>query len=144
MISPSDLAKLTELEKPYADHDWKAKFDQQARLNCSLVEQNAKLIELNRDLEASAYQRGLDADNPTWRLLHDPDGFLTVSEGETYLFAVNCHMEGYPMCWEYFSDAIVWDSETEPQWADGGHGWALDDVTHYRALPDPPSAGNGG
>lgn len=59
---------------------------------------------------------------------------LNVTEGERYLFAV-----GPAGGWEYFSDSVIWDAESEPQWHDGSHGWALEDDVWFRPLPTPPA-----
>ncbi len=61
---------------------------------------------------------------------------LRVDEGRAYLFAVDLSDGG----WEYFSDSIGWDADEEsvPAWRDGGHGWSIEDVTHFAPLPPPP------
>jgi hypothetical protein len=73
-----------------------------------------------------------------WVKLYKPDGYLAVDEGESYLFAIEVSSNKYPAHWEFFSDAIVWDVETEPQWADGQHGWDLNDEIWFRPCPEPP------
>jgi hypothetical protein len=72
-----------------------------------------------------------------WKPLWNGE-LLGVDEGTSYLFAVELTDH-----WEYFQDAIVWDAETDPDWSDAGHGWSLDQVTHYRELPKPPEATDG-
>lgn len=84
-----------------------------------------------------AEQRGR-SEAEGWVALLDSDNLLTVNEGESYWFAVQVSTNGNPPHWEYFSDAIVWDSETEADWSDGAHGWGIDDVHWYRPLPPPP------
>lgn len=69
-----------------------------------------------------------------WKPLWNGE-LLAVDEGTSYLFAVEL-ADG----WEYFQDAIVWDAETDPDWSDAGHGWSLENVTHFRLLPTPPEA----
>jgi len=63
------------------------------------------------------------------------DDSTPIREGETYLFGVvliGCELS-------VFQDAIVWDEETVAEWREGGHGWRIEDVTHYApAVPEPP------
>lgn len=72
--------------------------------------------------------------NNGWNRLLDEDSMVTVDEGNTYLFAIELS-DGR---WEYFSDAIIWDSETAPQWSEGQHGWDISDAIWYQEILDPP------
>lgn len=91
---------------------------------------------------AEAYQEGikrgreLETEAARWVRLLDGNNLLTVEEAQSYLFAIELS-DG---SWAYFSDAITWDAETGPEWGDGSHGWDLDRVRWYRALPAPPEA----
>lgn len=70
-----------------------------------------------------------------WRPLREGDK-LMAAEGESYLFAVESAAG-----WHYFSDSIVWDAETRPDWHDGIHGWQLDgDSFWFRPSPAPPES----
>jgi len=63
------------------------------------------------------------------------DDATPIKEGQIYLFAVPLSDDTY----DIFTDAIVWDAETEADWRDGAHGWSISNVTHYReAVPSPP------
>jgi hypothetical protein len=69
-----------------------------------------------------------------WRRVVREDGYVTVKEGEAYMFAIETG-DG----WEYFSDSITWDSETLPEWVDGCHGWSLTEgELWFTDLPSPP------
>ena len=82
-----------------------------------------------------------DAEGAPWRKLHKDSGFLAVTEGEHYWFAIQVRINGENPEWEYFADSVIWDSETEPQWGDGDHGWGLDDgEIWFRPLPKPPES----
>jgi hypothetical protein len=74
----------------------------------------------------------------TWRkLVAEPGGVIECDEGQEYLFAVYVDTFAWEG-WMYFSDAINWDSETPPEWRDGGHGWELEDALWFTELPQPP------
>jgi len=76
-----------------------------------------------------------------WKPLFDDEGLVLCDEGNEYLFASGYTLATDPekhVVWTYFNDAIIWDSETEPHWADGGHGIDLSDVHHYRPSPEKP------
>jgi|KBSMisStandDraft_5_1062788.scaffolds.fasta_scaffold1232139_2 hypothetical protein len=62
-----------------------------------------------------------------------PDGEVPVTEGTLYLFALELEPGG----WTYFVDSMVWDSETDPTWRDGDHGWDLDVPEFYCELEPP-------
>ncbi len=80
-----------------------------------------------------------------WVKLREANGFLQVDEAKTYLFAIKLSVNGAPAEWGYFSDAVVWDAETDPEWSDGAHGWDLDGDIWFRPLPSPPpDSGKGG
>ncbi len=82
-------------------------------------------------------------DQDEWKPLFDEEGLLLCDEGNEYLFAAGYTLANDPtkaMIWNYFNDAIVWDSETDPQWSDGGHGIDLSDAQWYREAPSAPQA----
>lgn len=67
-----------------------------------------------------------------WKPVLD-SGLTAVDEGKTYLFAVETN-DG----WEYFTDAIIWDAETDADWSSGSHGWSLADDIWFTEMPKPP------
>ena len=76
-----------------------------------------------------------------WKPLFDDEGLVLCDEGNEYLFAHGYTVATDPtkhVTWFYFSDSIIWDSETDPQWIDGGHGIELSEVAYYRAAPSRP------
>lgn len=72
-----------------------------------------------------------------WKPLLGEDGTVAVAEGRSYLFAIQVSTNGAPPCWEYWQDAVVWDAETEPDFA-GDPGWSISEEIYFRALPSPP------
>ena len=60
------------------------------------------------------------------------DDIIRCDEGTSYLFAV-----GTADGWEYFSNAIICDGETEAYFRDD-NGWEFFDNCYYRELPAPP------
>jgi hypothetical protein len=72
-----------------------------------------------------------------WRPVIGPDGLVAVDEGQSYLFAIQVSTNGAHCVWEYWQDAIVWDAETEPDFA-GDPGWDISDDVYFRELPSPP------
>lgn len=93
-----------------------------------------------RDL-ITRFKSHAELDDDGWRLLFSADNVIMCDEGNEYLFAVNHVLVNDPekrVYWEYFTDSLVWDSETEPTWGDGGHGFDIDDVTHFRSKPTAP------
>lgn len=92
------------------------------------------LISELRTLRASAAEA-------EWRPLINPDGMVAVDEGESYWFAVQVSTSGAPPCWEYWQDSVVWDAETEPDFA-GDPGWSISDEIYFRTLPSPPEKGS--
>ena len=61
------------------------------------------------------------------------DGELQCAEGRPYVFAIQL-MGGL---WDYFVDAVVWDSENPAEWRNAESGWNLEDVTHFAELKEP-------
>jgi hypothetical protein len=62
------------------------------------------------------------------------DDATPVREGQACLFGIQ-GKDGFAA----FVDSIIWDAETPADWNDGGHGWDIDDVTHFMPLPSPPA-----
>ena len=67
---------------------------------------------------------------PLW--VDDDEFHAGLSEGNQYLFAIK-----FTTGWVYFSDVLIWDCESPPQWADGGHGFDLQDVSHFASIEPP-------
>ena len=66
-----------------------------------------------------------------WRKFeHNP---VNVEEGQQYLFALRLSNGA----WEYFVDALVWDSETEPHWREACSGWDEDAPEYFCELESP-------
>ena len=72
-----------------------------------------------------------------WRPVIGPNGLVAVDEGKSYLFAIQVSTSGAPPVWDYWEDAIFWDTESDPDFA-SDPGWSISDEVYFRELPSPP------
>ena len=93
------------------------------------------LDDARSQVESIARAVGLIPDG--WRPLFDTNGILQCEEGKTYLFALQVSTNGAPPEWHYFVDRVVWDEETEPDFANCEAGWAVDDCELFRPIEAP-------
>ena len=69
-----------------------------------------------------------------WKPLWDAERQLLPKWGEQYLFA-SYQLAGD--CFEYFVDALIWDSEIAPLWELGDHGISPDDTQWFCEITKP-------
>lgn len=78
---------------------------------------------------------------PLWKPLFPQEPGVPhtdIAEGEPYLFALRVSQNGDGDAWEYFTDSIVWDGETAPEFRHDVSGWSVTDVEFFAPIGGLP------